>query len=276
MNEEIAAHEGREARLDLLGVGAGHRGHAGEREALAEDGGLLEERALGRIERVEARRDEGLERLGHRELVERSGELPVVAIGRPLQLPAVDEHAERLDGIEGDPLAAVDDRGECRRGISGMRPLTIASTTSRGSGSSCMVVTLRAPLPHPGRRSCSSGRASVMTKNGTGERVEEMLDEVEHSRGRPTARPRTAAPSVRGRRCARRACARRQNSSSRVPGGIGASASRPARRSSIQPRSAASGTHSAAIARSLSRAVDSSSVSRSLPAGGPSRRGPSS
>ena len=98
--------------LDGLRSLAGDRGHTRQGEALAEDGRVRDDRPVGRIELVEARRDEGRQRL-------RNGQVGQVA-GRSVD-PALrdepalrQEHPNDLDGIQRDPVRARHDRVACR------------------------------------------------------------------------------------------------------------------------------------------------------------------
>ena len=65
-------------------------------------------RAFARVQPVQAGGDQGVERLGHGEGGEVADRM-VRAIGQ-LEPAVVDEHADRLDGVERDALRSVDDR----------------------------------------------------------------------------------------------------------------------------------------------------------------------
>ena len=76
----------------------------GEGEALAEDGGVVEEAPVGRLEAVEAGRDEGGERLRDgqaREVADR-----VVDAALELEPALGEEHADRLDRVERHAVGA--------------------------------------------------------------------------------------------------------------------------------------------------------------------------
>ena len=97
-HEHLLAHECCEERLERILRELAHGGEAARSERLAEDGGVLEQVALVRIEPVEACRDQRLQRLGNVERREIAGD--VVPAFAPLQQAAVEEHAYRLDGVE--------------------------------------------------------------------------------------------------------------------------------------------------------------------------------
>ena len=81
MDEQLAPDERAEAGIEAVGVEAADGPEAGQREALAEDGRVADERAIAGFERVEAGGDERLERGRHGQVgeVDRPG---VVAVGR--------------------------------------------------------------------------------------------------------------------------------------------------------------------------------------------------
>ena len=92
---------------------AGDGGEGARRERLPEDGGILHERAIRRIDRVEAGRDQRVQRRRHRELAERPDRLIAALLTGPE--PTVrHEHPDRLDGVQGDPLGTGDDRADRR------------------------------------------------------------------------------------------------------------------------------------------------------------------
>ena len=74
---------------------------------MAQDRGGLEEGPVGRVEGVEARRDQRVQGLGHRQ-VGQVADRPVDAVGG-LQRALGDEHPDDLDGVERDPVGAGDD-----------------------------------------------------------------------------------------------------------------------------------------------------------------------
>ena len=153
----------RPARLSP--VLAGRWRPARQGEALAQDGGHLDQRAIGRLERVEARRDERPERVRdgqRREVADRT----VAAVGHleAARRPRAPGRSRRR-------------RAGCRRPVPGSprRPSRAARARSRrgaraspsvASGSRASVVSERAAAPQPGRRSSSSGRARVTTRIG--------------------------------------------------------------------------------------------------------------
>ncbi len=81
----------------------------GRGEALAEDRGVEDEAAVGRLEAIESGGDQGRQRLGdgERREISRWGVGPVVGCREPA---LGDQHSDRLDGIEGNALGACDDR----------------------------------------------------------------------------------------------------------------------------------------------------------------------
>ena len=87
----------------------GDRGDRLDDEGLPENGRVLDELALHGLEAVDARRDERVQRLRHRERVDLADD-PIRAV-RLLELPAVHEHPHRLDGVERDSLGAGADCG---------------------------------------------------------------------------------------------------------------------------------------------------------------------
>jgi hypothetical protein len=58
-----------------------------------------------------------------------------VFVALALQQAAVDQHAHRLDGIQGNALRAVEDPAANLGGSPGARPVSIESMADGGSGS---------------------------------------------------------------------------------------------------------------------------------------------
>ena len=79
---------------------------------MAEHRRVLEQRPVGRVEAVQARRDQRLERLRHGQLAEVADWL-VMAVGLA-QAPVGHEHPDGLDRVQRDAIGAGDDRA--RRG----------------------------------------------------------------------------------------------------------------------------------------------------------------
>ena len=87
--------------------GAGERCEALLREGLAEDGAVLDQPSLLCGERVEAGRDQRVQRLRHLQRLDRSGRPVDVALAS--EQPAVEQHAHRLDRVERHALGALED-----------------------------------------------------------------------------------------------------------------------------------------------------------------------
>ena len=80
------------------------------------------------------------------------------------------------------PSARSDDRLRRVAEMPGTVPRTISAICAESSGSRLIWLRFRRPLPQPGRRSLSSGRASVITKIGwLRDRSSSSVDEVEHA-----------------------------------------------------------------------------------------------
>ena len=107
--EDFFAGEGGEERLELGFGSAAERGECVFGERLAEHSGVLDHAPLIRREAVEAGRDQGVQRLGHLVCLDGAGE-PVG--GAVLdEGAAVEQHPDRLDGVERDPFGAREDLG---------------------------------------------------------------------------------------------------------------------------------------------------------------------
>ena len=137
----------RVSSLRSSGASACHRA-AVEHPAL--DRPALEHHALARVELVEPRREQRLDRRRHRR-----PRRPGVADERDHLL---DEERVALGRLE-DPVAQV--VVDARRAPRAAAPVSAAS-----SGSSSTVVAFTLPPPHPGRRSSSSGRAMQSSRIG--------------------------------------------------------------------------------------------------------------
>ena len=92
-----------------MGVQPRNRGERISREALPEDCRVLQQCAILRIESIQPRGDQRLQRLGHLEVLERPGELVGDLAGA--EDPAVRKHADRLHGVERNALRARHDPG---------------------------------------------------------------------------------------------------------------------------------------------------------------------
>ena len=164
VRQELLAREIEQARLQRCDLGATHCRERREREALAQDRGVLQQRTVLRTEGVQTGGDERVEGLRDLKLAE---------LARPPR-----RRPRRSAGHLG-PRASGSSR---RRTAARLRPApTIVPTTSslapgairaRGraiapsaSGSRCNATKLRWPAPQFGRRSTSSGRASVIDQD---------------------------------------------------------------------------------------------------------------
>lgn len=108
--EDLFGDQGVEHALDFLLRLVAQRGDPGRHKRLTVDRGVLEHSALCRGQAVESRRRERVQRLGDVELAHIAGQ----HIARPLlrEQPAVQQHADGLDGIQRNPLGAADDASE--------------------------------------------------------------------------------------------------------------------------------------------------------------------
>ena len=117
------------------------------------------------VEPVEPRGDERVQRLGHVERLDLARRSVDVAVA--LEQPAVEQHAHRLDGVEGDALGPAEDLPAQLVGQAGDEPVEqLSHRLARTAARATSVVALRPPAPNVGLRSSSSGRASASTKSG--------------------------------------------------------------------------------------------------------------
>ena len=126
---------------------------------------------LGAAQRVEPRREHGVDGLGQR-----------LGVGRAL----LDEAVDHLLGEQRVAAGALGDLARSRPSPlptrrRGSRPPTSSRSSSSPSGSSEIVVALRRPPPQPGRRSSSSSRARQTISSGPAHPARQVLDQVEHS-----------------------------------------------------------------------------------------------
>ena len=119
-DQDLPADEGAQARLEF-GLGdPRHRRQPGQGEALAEDGGIRDQRPVVCREPVEPARDQRGEGLGdgqRRQVADRAIH-PVV----DRQAALGDEHPDGLDGVQRDPAGALEDRRHGRRRKPGHEP----------------------------------------------------------------------------------------------------------------------------------------------------------
>ncbi len=113
---QLAAEHVRETVVDRWLVAAAERGERARPEDLADDGGVLQERLVLVRQLVQARADQRLERLGHRDVVQ-LGDRTVVAL--EVDHPAVDEQLDELLGEQRIPSRAFDQHGLGRCGKHG-------------------------------------------------------------------------------------------------------------------------------------------------------------
>src|SRR2546426_11956617 len=97
--------------------------------------------ALRRREPVQARGDERMERLGHLEILDAAGGAVLRAL--LLQHPAVEEHADGLDGVQRTPSARSRIRMRSSSGRPGTSPRISSSIAFEPRGSRYRDVKLR-------------------------------------------------------------------------------------------------------------------------------------
>ena len=161
----------------------------------------------------------------------------------------------------GMPLARARTSSTTSDASPGTRPSSSSRMDPSASGSTRAAMAPRRSVPHPGRRSSSSGRASVITKIGWSRLQSSrcsMKSSSPSSAQWMSSNTRPTVPSAASRSKNVRQAA---NSSSRPPDGASASPSRTSSRGSIQRRSASSGTCSSTIRATAARVVGSSSPS---------------
>ncbi len=175
--EHLLGHEPIEDRLDL-GLGpAAHRRCGGRGERLAEHGGILEQRALAGRKPVEPRGDERLQRLGHVEVRDVSGDhVPRAFLG---EQATVLEHADRLDRVQRDALGAASDLGNQFPRQSGRQPLEHGRNRLGLERVEHQRLPRRPPLPQlrPGEREHHDWEV--------GRPLQQVVDEVEQPAIRP-------------------------------------------------------------------------------------------
>ncbi len=105
--EDLLADERAEERLEVRLVESGERRQAEPRERLPEHRSVLDEAPLLRRKPVETSGDESVQRLGHLELADRAGR--AVGVSFADDEAAVEQHADRLDRVEGHAFGAGED-----------------------------------------------------------------------------------------------------------------------------------------------------------------------
>jgi hypothetical protein len=113
--EQLTTRQRDDARCDVVRVTAAHRRERLRGERLPDHGRRLQQRPIARRQRIQARRDEGVQRLRHGQLGQIADGTVHVAVA--LELPFGQQHAHRLDQVQRDPVGASqhprpDDRGE--------------------------------------------------------------------------------------------------------------------------------------------------------------------
>jgi hypothetical protein len=108
LHEQLTPDERAQPGLDLLGGAAGHAGQSGDGERLPEDGRVLQERAVGVLERVHPRGEQRVQRLRDVELAHEAADHSVRTPDL-LEHVAVGQHADGLDGVQRDALGPGDD-----------------------------------------------------------------------------------------------------------------------------------------------------------------------
>jgi len=102
--EDFLPEQRGEQRLQLVGRNARHRAQPLLREGLAEHSAVLHQPPLLRRQPVEPGGYERVKRLGHLELLDRSGRSIDGAV--PRQQATVEQHAGRFHRVQGHPLGA--------------------------------------------------------------------------------------------------------------------------------------------------------------------------
>ena len=183
-DEHLLAHERGEQRRERLLVGPADRGDPSRRERLAEHGRVLEELALVRLEPVEPRGDERVQRLRHVERSQVSGH--GVARLPAFEQPAVEQHADRLDRVERDAVGALADARDGLVGQAGHETAQEVVDRLVGKGLERQrgeVAEVRAPAGMP-RRDLRPGEGDDVDPVRA-RPVEQVLDELDECGIRP-------------------------------------------------------------------------------------------
>ena len=165
--EQVGADKALEPCREVGVVRSFYRGQRIRRERLAEHGRVLDQCPVHRVEGVEAGRDQGMQRVGDRQLAELAdpheaprGARDEAALGH--------EHPDGLHRVQGNSVGAGDDRvdgsvGQARRqpGQQRLHRGGVERLEVRARGRRAC----RGPSPAAGR--ASSGRGSVMIRIGT-------------------------------------------------------------------------------------------------------------
>ena len=260
LGNELAAFEGAEVRDDCLRFLPAHGCQGADAEGLTKDRSILEQRPIGGIEAIEARRDERVQRFGDVE-ADLVADGAIDAVDR-LELAVVEQHPDRFDGIQRDPVGALQDGEDHRIGKARNEPIEQLRHVVAGQRLERQrdeVPTARAP----GRAPLEQLRAGHRhdEDRATPTPLDQVVDEVEEARVRPleileheddgpllATRARRMSATPRRARRGRRRCPRRRRADCR-------------RRGSIQRRSPSSDTYSTRVSAMRVRVVAASSVS---------------
>ena len=234
---------------------------------LPEHGGVLQRRPLDGLEAVQARRHQRLQRLGHVEIDDVPGD--DVAVSLLHDEAAIEQHPDRLDGVQGDALGA---GGDVAHELA--RQPRHEHLEQLGASRTGPAARARAAR-QPGRRRATRARQGEHEDRELRRPLEEVVDEVqqpgvgplqvlEDEHHRPGRRETLEEQPPPENRSARSAATR----SSRPSSGRAA-----ARRSVARARRRRALHRARAASRAPSRAAP---PRRCPPASGPSRPAPSS
>ena len=161
--EHLLAHERREQRLQLRLRKARQRRERLLRERLAEHGGVLERAPLARLEAVESRRHERVQRLRDLERLDRARQPVAIPLAR--DQAAVEEHAHRLDRVQRHAFRPLEDARRAGRpaGPERARPAACRSPHRRAARA-------RSPCSCASRRPRSGGARRAPAARPTGRR----------------------------------------------------------------------------------------------------------
>ena len=151
---------------------------------MAEHRGVLEQRPVGRVEAVQPRRDERLERLRHGQLAEVADGL-VVAVGLA-QPPVGHQHPDGLDRVQRDAVGAGDDRarrGQRQAGDEAGQELVHRRLGQRLQPEGQEVAPAGAPVG-PALEQVRTGERDDQDRDAAAP-FEQVVDEVELARIRP-------------------------------------------------------------------------------------------
>ena len=182
--EELPADEPAKTVFEVRHLSAGDGGEGSKGKGLAEHRGVGDEVPVGGVEGIQAARDEGAQGLGDAEGAEVTDRL--VSVFGSLQAAIREQHANGLDGVEGDAVRAVDDRPHRALGESRHEPgdeLAHRRLRQRFQGEAAEVAGVAAPV----RAAVEEFRPSQGHHEDwhAFRPPEQMVDEVEQSRVGP-------------------------------------------------------------------------------------------